>query len=165
MKAKKRPWYDEIERTIIIVLFIVMTMILFVNVVTRYIFSFTFSWAEQAARILFVWMTFAGVSLAGMSSAHLQVTVVNMVLGEKRGKYVFWFGDMVVVIFSLFLSYKIGTVMMRVKATNQVFPSIPWLPAWPLYLSGVLGMLGFAVRIIQRRVREVRELKRKEENT
>lgn len=160
MEKKKRPWYDNIERSIIIVLFILMTIILFTNVVTRYIFHFTFSWAEQAARFMFVWMTFAGVSLAGMTKSHLQVTVVNMVLGEKRAQYVFWFGDIVVVIFSLFLSYKISTVMMRVMATGQVFPAIPWLPAWPLYLSGVLGMFGFAARIIQRRVREVRDSKK-----
>ena len=154
MEEKRTPWYDNIEKVIIIVLFSIMTVILFVNVVTRFGFSYTATWTEQAARILFVWMTFAGVSLAGMRGAHLQVTVVNMLLGEKRGKTVFWIGDIIVVLFSLFLAYKITMVMLKVMSTGQVFPSITWLPSWTLYLSGVLGMIGFSLRIIQRRVRE-----------
>lgn len=162
MEEKKTPWYDKIEKVIIIVLFSIMTVILFVNVVTRFGFSFTATWTEQAARILFVWMTFAGVSLAGMSSAHLQVTVANMVLGEKRGKAVFWIGDIIVVLFSLFLAYKIALVMLKVMTTGQVFPSITWLPSWTLYLSGVLGMIGFSLRILQRRVRELKSAKRQE---
>ena len=154
MEEKRTPWYDNIEKVIIIVLFSIMTVILFVNVVTRFGFSYTATWTEQAARILFVWMTFAGVSLAGMRGAHLHVTVVNMLLGEKRGKTVFWIGDIIVVLFSLFLAYKITMVMLKVMSTGQVFPSITWLPSWTLYLSGVLGMIGFSLRIIQRRVRE-----------
>ena len=64
--GKKAPWYDKIEKAVIIVLFIIMTVILFVNVVTRFGFGYTASWTEQAARILFTWMTFCGVSLAGL---------------------------------------------------------------------------------------------------
>lgn len=159
MEVKKIRWYDKIEKSIIIILFGIMLLILFVNVITRFVFSYTATWTEQAARILFVWMTFAGVSLAGMSNAHLQVTVVDMVLGEKRGRYVFWLGDVIVVVFSLFLAYKIAMVMLKVMSTGQVFPAITWLPSWTLYLSGVLGMLGFSVRIIQRRVRGIRAAK------
>lgn len=156
MDAKKMRWYDKIEKSIIIILFSIMSVILFVNVITRFVFSFTATWTEQAARILFVWMTFAGVSLAGMSNAHLQVTVADMVLGKKFGKYVFWLGDIIVIGFSLFLAYKIAMVMLKVMSTGQVFPAITWLPSWTLYLAGVLGMLGFSLRIIQRRIRGIR---------
>ena len=81
---KKAPWYDKIEIAMIIVIFSILTVILFVNVVTRFCFHYTATWSEQAARYLFVWMTFAGVSLAGKTSSHLQVTVANMVFGEER---------------------------------------------------------------------------------
>ncbi len=162
MIDKRAPWYDKIEIALIIVIFSVLTAILFVNVVTRFCFHYTATWSEQAARYLFVWMTFAGVSLAGMTSAHLQVTVVNMALGEKRAKSVFVVGDVIVVLFAAYLTYKIYGVMLRVMSTGQVFPAMTWLPSWTLYLSGVLGMAGFAIRVIQRRVRMMRAAQGKE---
>ena len=156
-KMKKVPWYDRIESTIIIVLITIMTVILFANVVTRYFLSYTPSWTEQAARILFVYATFAGVSLAGKTGAHLRVSAINMVIGEKRGAVVFWIGDIITIVFAVYIAWKIFGVMMMVQQTGQVFSAIPWLPAWLLYLPGVLGMLGLAIRIIEGRVREVKE--------
>ena len=152
---KKAPWYDKIEIAMIIVLFSILTVILFVNVVTRFCFHYTATWSEQAAR-------FAGVSLAGKTSSHLQVTVANMVFGEERAKTVFLIGDIIVVLFGCLLTYKIFGVMMRVMSTGQVFPAMTWLPSWTLYLSGVLGMAGFTLRVIQRRYRSSVAAKHKE---
>ena len=153
MNEKKTPWYDNIERAIIVALFLFMLVVLFMNVVTRFGFGYTASWTEQAARIAFVWMSFAGVSLAGLYGSHLQVTAVTMVLGEKHSKYIFWIGDIAVVVFGLYMSFKIFRVMQTVIMTKQTFPAIPWLPSWILYLPGVLGMLGLSLRTVQKRVR------------
>ena len=49
----KTPWYNKIEMAIIVVLFSCMTLITFGSVVSRYCFSFTFSWAEQLTRVMF----------------------------------------------------------------------------------------------------------------
>lgn len=162
MDKKKTPWYDNIEKFLIVVLFLIMLVILFVNVVTRFVFHYTASWSEQASRILFVWLTFCGVSLAGMTDAHLRVTLANMIFGEKKGKIIFAIGDIISVLFSLWLVYKIGMVMVQVLVTKQVFAAIPWLPAWILYLAGVLGMAGFTIRVIQRMVRQYRKSGKKE---
>lgn len=70
----KTPWYNKIEMAIIVVLFSCMTLITFGSVVSRYCFSFTFSWAEQLTRVMFVWITFAGISLAGLRGAHMRVS-------------------------------------------------------------------------------------------
>lgn len=86
-----------------------------------------------------------------------------MILGEKRGKLAFIAGDIICVIFGLFLSYKIFAVMRNTMLTNQTFPAIPWLPTWVLYLAGVLGTLGFSVRIIEREVRSIRGSKKEVE--
>ena len=46
--------YNRIEEIIIIVLFILMTIITAMTVVTRFFFNFTLSWAEQFARLDFI---------------------------------------------------------------------------------------------------------------
>ena len=47
---KKEPFYNQIEKYIIVCMFLVMTVIIALNVVTRFVFNFTLSWGEQLAR-------------------------------------------------------------------------------------------------------------------
>ena len=51
---KKTPFYNRIEEYIIIALLTVIVVILTFSVITRYIFSFTFSWAEELSRFCLV---------------------------------------------------------------------------------------------------------------
>ena len=105
---------------------------------------------------MFVWITFAGISLAGLRGAHMRVSAITLVIGEKRGRYVFWFGDLVSIAFGLFIAYKMSLVTRNTIANHQVFTSMTWMPVWMMYISGVLGMLGFAIRTTQRMVGEIR---------
>lgn len=156
MEKKKIPWYDKIEKAMLIAEMIACLSILFATVVTRYCFRYTPSWSEQAARLLFVWMSFTACSLCGMGNNHLRVTAIDMVKNQKLVSIFYWIGDIVAIGFSIYIAYKIGTVLQTVYVTGQVFPAIPWLPSIWLYIPGVAGMIGFALRTIQRRVREIR---------
>ena len=73
---KKVPFYNQIEKYMIVSMFLVMTVIIALNVVTRFVFNFTLSWGEQLARLLLVWTSFAGISWAGMINAHMRVTAL-----------------------------------------------------------------------------------------
>lgn len=159
MDKKKNPWYDNIEKVLLLILLSVMLVILFVNVVTRFGFKYTATWSEQAVRLMFIWASFTGTSLAGMTGAHLRVTICTMVLGEKRGKKLMLAGDVLLVVFCWYLAYKIFGVMMVVFETKQTYPAIPWLPVWQQYFAGVLGIIGLSLRIIQARVRMFRSAK------
>ncbi|WHH56813.1 TRAP transporter small permease [Petroclostridium sp. X23] len=161
MNQEKVPFYNKIELFIIVALFTLMVIITGFTVISRYFFSFTFSWAEQLTRIMFVWVTFAGISWAGMLGAHMRVSAITMVTGEKVGKYIFWFGDIVTICFGFFMSYKIAAVMLVVIDKGQSFASIPWLSVSVIYLAGSLGMMGLAIRVIQSRVVEYIEKNKK----
>ena len=41
---KKVPFYNQIEKYMIVSMFLVMTVIIALNVVTRFVFNFTLSW-------------------------------------------------------------------------------------------------------------------------
>ena len=75
---KKEPFYNQIEKYIIVCMFLVMTVIIALNVVTRFVFNFTLSWGEQLARLLLVWTSFAGISWAGKINAHMRVTALSL---------------------------------------------------------------------------------------
>jgi TRAP-type C4-dicarboxylate transport system permease small subunit len=51
----------------------VMLVIIFAQVVTRYLFNYTPEWSEELARFLFVWVGFLGSALIMGESGHLAV--------------------------------------------------------------------------------------------
>ena len=44
---KKVPFYNQIEKYMIVSMFLVMTVIIALNVVTRFVFNFTLSWGNS----------------------------------------------------------------------------------------------------------------------
>ena len=153
---KKVPFYNQIEKYMIVSMFLVMTVIIALNVVTRFVFNFTLSWGEQLARLLLVWTSFAGISWAGMINAHMHVTASSLMFKKnpKIFETIYFLGDIVAVIYGFYLSWQIFGVMMLVKNQGQVLSALPLVPKWIMYLAGVLGMAGMSIRIIQRRVGE-----------
>ncbi|HHW07218.1 MAG TPA: TRAP transporter small permease [Clostridia bacterium] len=140
---------DDFEKNLIIVIFTVLLILVFSQVITRYVFSFTFSWAEQMARLMFVWISLIGASLAAKKKQHLRVSFVAVALGEKKGKVLFFIGDLIAAVFCLFLSYKLLELTVNVAAKGQVFTGMPMVPIWIMYLAGFLGLLGMGIRFIQ----------------
>lgn len=104
MDKTKAPFHDRIEIGIIVALFSLMLVITMFTVCSRYLFSFTFSWAEQLTRIMFVWITFAGISWAGKLGVHMRVAAVASFLGEKNGRWIILLGDAVTVFFGFFIT-------------------------------------------------------------
>jgi C4-dicarboxylate transporter DctQ subunit len=76
---------NEIEETAIAVILGLMTIITFVNVVLRYVFSTGLIWGLEAVTILFAWLVLFGISYAVKKTAHLGVdAVTNMVSPNAR---------------------------------------------------------------------------------
>lgn len=162
----RKAWYNNIERYLLLVLLCLVTIILFVNIVTRYIFNYSFSWAEQAARYMIVWASYVGIAWAGSLDVHMKVTALSLTMKKhpERFDYILLIGDLITVVYALYMAYQIGIVTNTIRLQGQILVSIPWIPKWSQYLAGVLGMAGLAVRIIQRRVIWLRSRKTQKSN-
>lgn len=121
---KKVPFYNQIEKYMIVSMFLVMTVIIALNVVTRFVFNFTLSWGEQLARLLLVWTSFAGISWAGMINAHMRVTALSLAFKKnpKIFEIIYLLGDIVAVIYGFYLSWQIFGVMILVKTRVRYYP-------------------------------------------
>ena len=109
-EKKKEPFYNKIEMYLIVAMFLVMTVIIAVNVVTRFVFNFTLSWGEQLARLLLVWTSFAGISWAGKLDAHMRVTALSLAFKKNPRIFemVYMAGDVVAVIYGFYMSFEIN---------------------------------------------------------
>ncbi|WP_027243662.1 TRAP transporter small permease [Leisingera daeponensis] len=74
---------NELEETAIAVILGAMTLITFVNVILRYVFSSGLIWGLEAVTFLFAWLVLFGVSYAVKITAHLGVDAVTSLLAPR----------------------------------------------------------------------------------
>ena len=54
-------------------LMVAITAVVFLQVISRYVFNYPFDWPEEMARYLFVWVALLGVALALRRGAHFSI--------------------------------------------------------------------------------------------
>lgn len=163
---KKEPFYDKIEKIVIIITMLIMTALTFFTVCSRYFFGFTLSWAEQLERLMMIYMFFAGMSLASKQDVHYRVTVMTMAFQRhpKVVNAIMWIGDIAMMLFGVYMAYLTGQVTYSLIQSQAVLPSLTFVPKWVQYLPGSVGMLGVSLRILQRRYREMKAKREVTEN-
>jgi C4-dicarboxylate transporter DctQ subunit len=77
---------DSIEETSIAVCLGLMTLITFVNVVARYVFSDNVLWAKEATEYLFAWLVLMGMSYGVKKHVHIGVDVLISHLSKPARK-------------------------------------------------------------------------------
>ena len=74
------------NRAVVFTLMAVMTMLVFVNVVTRYAFNFSIIWAEEVSQYLMIWIAYLGAGLALREGRHVAVEILQDRLPTALGR-------------------------------------------------------------------------------
>lgn len=99
----------KIEIGIPLICMILMTTIIFVQVVGRYLFHYSISWSEEVGRYLVIWITFGGSVLAFRRGAHIGVNALVNILTPKIRYYVTLLSQVITICFFIVLGYY-GTI-------------------------------------------------------
>lgn len=104
------------------ILFIIIMVLLSMQVISRYVFHHSFTWTEELSIILFVWMTYLGVSSAITYRKHLRIDALLTVLPFKAKKFLLIFGNIIFALFNIYL----GIIFMKLLETvgNSYTPII-----------------------------------------
>ena len=65
------------NRAIVFAMMSVMATLVFVNVVTRYVFNFSIIWAEEVSQYLMIWIAYLGAGLALREGRHVAVEMLQ----------------------------------------------------------------------------------------
>lgn len=146
---QKEPLYNKVEEYILGVCFAAMVLIAGVNAFSRYFFDYTFSWAEQACRLCFIWIATIGASYTTLKLSHLKVTAIHSFIPQRGRLILRIVSNIIVVIFGVVCTIYLYKIFYNTIIHKETFSSMPWLPAWVKYLPGLLGFAGMCVRTIQ----------------
>ena len=101
-----KKWFDNAEEYLLVGSLAFNVVLVFFQVVMRYVFQNSLSWSEELARYIFLWQTWLGASYAVKEHRHLRVEMLaDRFKGRARLVFelfvlVVWFG------FSGFLAYQ-----------------------------------------------------------
>jgi TRAP-type C4-dicarboxylate transport system permease small subunit len=78
----------KVEAGALIVLVIAMTVIVFLQVIYRYLLAQSLSWSEESARYLFAWISLLGAALTVQKRGHFGLELFFKMLPTKARRFV-----------------------------------------------------------------------------
>ncbi|WP_051965400.1 TRAP transporter small permease [Thermanaerosceptrum fracticalcis] len=123
---------SKLEEYVAGVLMVAIVVVIFAQVVYRYVLSSPLSWSEELGRYLFVWISFLGASIAFKKGAHLGIDVFTSKLSEKYQNYLAVIVNVLGIIFLAMIVKESAGLLERV--VKQVSPAMRISMKWP-YLA------------------------------
>jgi len=138
-------WVTHGLEIIIVACLALMAILVFGNVVLRYVFDSGIAVAEELARLLFVWLIFLGAILASRQHAHIGFD--TLVKSLPRG----WKKAMIALSGSLMLGacviFIIGGWKQTLINLDNSYPVLGISYAW-LYGASIVFGIGMAISIV-----------------
>lgn len=145
---------EKLEQTILVILLILMTIIMGIQITSRYVFGNSLSWSEELTRFLFVWSAFIGVSYTTKKGTSIRITNLIDVFPKNIQKIFNLISDIILAIFFLALTVYGYQVVLSTMASNQVSAAMG-VPMWIVNASVFIGGLLSLIRTIQNIIKTV----------
>ena len=153
---------EHLEACFIVPLMFLMSIIIFVQVVMRYVFHSSLTWSEEMARYLFVWLVYFSVAYTAKKEAHIRIDAAINIYPKKARAYVEILSEIIVLAFAIFIAVTSVTVFQKISASGQISPALH-VPMQFVYAAPLVGFFLTAIRQIQCIIRRIKALHNHEE--
>ncbi|RJG03637.1 TRAP transporter small permease [Noviherbaspirillum sedimenti] len=114
------------NRWILIFLLAAMSVIVFANVVMRYVTDASIPWSEEVSRHMMIWLTFIGGGLVLRSGGHIAIDNLQDALSTPAARAMRGFVLALMVIFLLLLVYHGWNYVSRTMVQTTAATEIPF---------------------------------------
>lgn len=99
------------SRMVVLAAMVIMTPVIFANVISRYVFNYSLAWSSEVSRYSFVWITFLGTAVALREDSHAKI---DLFLEKAPGRLKTY---LILIKYSLMLAL---SALLIVTGTNHV---------------------------------------------
>jgi TRAP-type C4-dicarboxylate transport system permease small subunit len=129
---------------ITIAMVLVMTVLVIMQVLLRYVFSSSLSWTEEIARYLMIWVSFLAAGLALRKGLHIGVEALIIRLDARKRRWVSLFSK--AAIFAFLVVLTVGGFRLAWFVRNQSSPALFLSMSWA-YGAAAAGGLFMAIQM------------------
>lgn len=136
------------EKGIITLFLITMSIFIFLQVVSRYVFGNAFTWTEEISRYLFIWLIFLGIGIGFREHKHISIDFALDLLSPFMKKVVKQFNYIVLIAISSLFVWEGYVMVAQMHMFGQTSANMQ-IPMWWVYISLPIGFLLTIIRLIQ----------------
>ena len=81
-------FYNKAEEYLLVYTLMLMVIIIFMQVIMRYVFNSSLSWSEEFARYLFVWQVFLAASIGVKNNNQIRVEIFTSKIKGLKSKQI-----------------------------------------------------------------------------
>lgn len=126
--------------------------IAFINVVARYVFNASFTWASELTIFLFLWSVFFAAAYCFKKDAHIAVTIILDLMPSKIAKVMMIISHIITIIFLLAVSYYGYEYLLLVIDLDERSIDLWDMPMWIPYSVVPISFLFAGYRVIEKLV-------------
>ena len=153
-KFDLRTFLDNIELYIAALCFIALTIMLTGQVLSRYVLKHSFTWMEEAATILFVWMIYLGVSAAVTKRKHLRIDFLLDMMPFKIKRGMLIASNVIFAAFNIYVSFIMFNVIKLLGTSKTTMLHIPQQLVYSII---PLGILLSVIRLVEDTIKLLKE--------
>lgn len=136
------------ELDVCIWLFLFMTVLQTIQVITRYLFRYSFVWTEELSMIMFIWMGWLSISAAVTYRKHMAITALVDILPKKVQRYLKILVNIIFIVFcACFIGPSLSVVRKFFYGTGAT--ALLKIPKWVPYLIIPVMLAVCIVRLLQ----------------
>ena len=151
---KKINTLTKVIEAIVAALMVFVTLLTFVQVIRRTLFSSVFPWAEELAIYSMVWITFLGAVLCLRHSEHTRIDAFINLFPHKIRKWIEVFDLVVCFAFMSLLSYHTIELMRNMGHYTFAAARVPMYCVYSCVLVSGILMIPYFVLLIVQKIRE-----------
>ena len=153
--------FDNLEGYFCVGALAAMSVVVFIQVVCRFVLKSSLPWSEEVSRYLLVWVSFLGGAYGVRQGAHIGVEAFMLLFPKKIQQVVAIFVTIAsMLLCAVILKYGIDIVSTQLSKM-QVSPAMR-MPMGYMYAAIPIGMVFFIIRYFQMLMEQFKDLKAKD---
>mgnify|MGYP004445407095 FL=1 len=147
---------NKTEEVVLVAMFALMVVIIFIQVIMRYVFQNSLYWSEELGKFLFIWISWLGISFGEKRGEHIKITLIVDKFSNKA-QYIANIISEIIVIAICAVTVYYGITMVILQTTTN-YAGIKISVDWG-YLAVVVGCAIMMLRCIGMIVLSVKGMK------
>ena len=161
---KKLFWiFNNLEYLLSMLCMGVMMTLLFIQVVSRYVFGHSITWTEEISIILFILSVYIGAIGGTRRGQHLKIELLTSALNPKGQAICQILSDIAFIVVNCFLCVGSYSVVSNLHHYGME-TAITHLPMWIPYAIIPLALVLISVRLLQDIIMQIKKLQSGELN-
>ncbi|PKL83896.1 MAG: hypothetical protein CVV24_02805 [Ignavibacteriae bacterium HGW-Ignavibacteriae-3] len=140
-------FFAKLEKIFLVIGVVVMTLVVFFDLLFRNLFDDGFIWAKELAAFLMIWVGFIGASLATKENKHLVVGIPEKLFPSKTLPYVSLLVCLIVFSVTIFIAYLGFNYVSETREFGETSLVLN-IPLWIVQIIIPISLVAIAFRFI-----------------